>query len=280
MDYTCKRCEYSSPFKHALQRHLKNKKECTAKSQDHAQDLSRETLLKELSLREYSDVTYECPYCKRKFNHRSTKSRHLPVCKQRKSSLFSNQEPVKDCDENLVKRIEELEKHLASQVQTVPQIQNINNGTIVVNNNVSLRNFGEENNEAIPLPLVRSTYMNLEFNTVFENLHCDPDYPENHNVRIKSYKRELIEIYKNNKWNSLCFSDGFREVIQQIYLIFKDYTRKHSDLLNEDMNEDEVIENEEKLDRIFEWIKDTQYRLKQIKEVKQITAALDSMRTY
>lgn len=271
MEFTCKRCEYTSPFKHALQRHLKNKKPCQAIFED----IPREELLEELNSshnKEPDKVTFDCMYCDRKFSHRSTRSRHMSICK---SKIVDN------VNQELVKRIEELEKQVSNTTAApAPQIQNINNGTIVVNNNVSLKNFGEENQEAIPLHLVRSSYMNLEFNTVFENLHCDPDFPENHNVRIKSYKRELMEIYKNNKWNSLCFSDGFREVIQQIYVIFKDYTRRHLDLLNEDMNDVEIQENEEKLERIFEWIKDTQCRLQQIKEVKQITASLDSMRTY
>lgn len=264
-EYTCKRCEFNTQFKHSLQRHLKKKTPCTVTKED----VPRENLLLELSQKEYTGKEkFVCMYCDKRFSHRSTKSHHMSTCRSKS-----------DINESLLKRIEKLEKYQfkSENIQHIHNHLN-NHGTFIINNNCTLRNFGEENKMAIPLDLIRSCFMNLEFNTMFENLHCDPDYPENHNVRIKSFKRELLEIYKNNKWNSLCFSDGFREVIQQIYIIFKEYTKHHIDLLNEDMNDEEIEENEKKLERIFEWIKDTQSKLRHIKEVKQITAVLDTQR--
>ena len=263
MEFTCRRCEFTTTFKQSLHRHLRNKNPCPTTNED----ISRETLLDQLRSRESNKNSYECLYCNRKFCHQSSQSRHMSKCPSKPTIT-----------DDLVKRVVFLEEQqLKNKGSQDIQNQLNNHGTIIINN-INLKNFGEENQLAIPLDLIRSCFLNLEFNTMFENLHCDPDYPENHNVRIKSFKRELLEIYKNDKWNSLCFSDGFREVIQQIYIIFKEYTRHHVDLLSEDMNDEEIEENERKLDRIFEWIKDTQSKLRQIKEVKQITAVLDTQR--
>jgi hypothetical protein len=33
------------------------------------------------------------------------------------------------------------------------------------------------------------------------NLHCDPNYPENQNVRIIKSIKEAMEIFRNNKWD-------------------------------------------------------------------------------
>lgn len=75
---------------------------------------------------------------------------------------------------------------------------------------------------------------------LLENLHCDPDYPENHNVRIKSTKRELLEIYRNNKWDVVTFVNGLDELLMQGHRIFNDYYRKNKDkILEEYMDEED-----------------------------------------
>jgi hypothetical protein len=274
MEFECKRCGYTTNYKHSLIRHLKKQKACEIKSENICRDILISQLSNKDNDQDSERVTYKCLYCERKFRHKSSKSYHMSKCKS------------KDSNEQLIKRIEQLEREISSSKnknnKTVYNngntISNVNNGTIVVNN-IVLKNFGNENRDAIPLEVIRHTYMNLEYIKLFEELHCDPEYPENHNVRIKSLKNKLLEIYKDDKWKSLCLDDGLNEVLHQIYRIYKDFQRHHIDLIREDMTEEEIMENEEKLDELYALRKGTQCKLKEYKEIKnQFKASLETFR--
>ena len=77
--YTCKLCKlYETASKQSLISHLQKKKICSIST-----EFTREFLINELVAREYNTVTYDCIYCQRKFNHRSNKSKHTKICKQR-----------------------------------------------------------------------------------------------------------------------------------------------------------------------------------------------------
>jgi len=107
--------------------------------------------------------------------------------------------------------------------------------------------------QALPLDFIGSMFINLQFRTLLENLHCDPDYPENHNVRIKSSKKKIMEIYRNNKWNLTTLANGLEELLLQGHKIFKDYYRKNKDkILEEDLDENELIKILNTLEKIQE----------------------------
>jgi hypothetical protein len=97
--------------------------------------------------------------------------------------------------------------------------------------------------QAIPESLISSLFMNLRFRELLANLHCDPNYPENQNIRIKSIKRNTMEIFRNNKWDIMTFTNGLTELLLQGHKIFKDYYKNDKKrILEEDMSEDELNE--------------------------------------
>jgi hypothetical protein len=99
--------------------------------------------------------------------------------------------------------------------------------------------------DAIPESLV-STLLEL-----LANLHCDPNFPENQNIRIKSVKRNTMEIYRNNKWDIMTFSKGLTELLLQGHKIFKDYYKKDKErILEEDMTDQDIKEILNQLDKI------------------------------
>lgn len=92
--------------------------------------------------------------------------------------------------------------------------------------------------DAIPESLVSSLFMNLRFKELLANLHCDPNFPENQNIRIKSVKRNTMEIYRNNKWDIVTFTKGLTDLLLQGHKIFTDYCNKDKKrILEEDMDE-------------------------------------------
>jgi hypothetical protein len=226
-------------------------------------DLNRDDLIDELYQRKLNDKTYDCEYCNMKFNHASGKSRHKNICKQKPPDKITLLEQTV---ENLISKIQNLE-----QKQTTTQTINNNNTQInnVSINGVKLRDFGRENMDAIPESLVSSLFCELRFRELLAQLHCDPNFPENQNIRIRSIKRNTMEIFRNNKWDILTFSKGLNELLLQGHKIFSEYcTKDKNRIIQEDMDENELRDLLSQLDKISKLNKN---------EIKSLTDDLQMM---
>ncbi len=274
----CKRCGYETSQKCNLIRHLERKIPCEPK----LSDISIEILIKEIKHKEYNETSYSCVYCDREFNFNQSRYRHQLICKQKNENNKAAAKAAKSKENNKVaskKAIKELQdklefvmKELQDQKDkktsssNVTINNNINTGTQVIN---KLRNFGNENMEAVPNHLIRSSVMNLEYATLFENLHCDPEYPENHNIRIKSKKDKELEMFTQDKWKIKSFKKGLSEVMDHLNRIYEDFCRHNYDDLIEDVGEDDADAT----------IKDVQDKTKMTTDVhKEILNALEEYR--
>ena len=200
-----------------------------------------EIQLNELLKKEYNPKTYDCPYCERQFNSRSNKSRHLNTCKQHPSLVKEEMVPlsvVTDLQREIAKLKEQVENISHSNTTNNTVNGDVNNGTV---NNISIeiKNFGSENMEALPHKLIRECFMNLDFREMMKNLYCDDDFPENHNVKIKSSKAQQLYMYKGDKWNILPYREGTKQIIARLGKVFDEFRRKHPGEAIEDMGEDE-----------------------------------------
>lgn len=248
MEYNCQRCGFVFKRRDYLVNHLKKKYPCDPL----VSDISTEDALKQLCKKlQNPDDCVKCTYCDKLFTSRQGKYQHKSRCKKKPQSA----------DEKILELSEKL-KALENQIQN-NQVQHVNNTTNNTTNNniqnnniqnniinVQLRDFGCENMDALPKDLIRSLFMNLQFRELIENLHCDPDFPENHNVRIKSVKRHSMEIFRNNKWDITSFVNGLNELLMQGHRIFKEFYKKNKNDVAEDMDENELEEVLDKLDQI------------------------------
>ena len=246
--YVCKRCGYESEYKHCLQNHFKRKVPCQVTKED----ISIDVLLNEMAeSKQYSSKTYDCEYCGKKFNKCSNKSRHKKICKEKPRDTETI---VHDLSEQVKKLQSQIEDLHASKVQNISSNNTSNSSTTnntcntsnntnnTQNININLpNNFGRENMAAIPESLISTLFMNLRFRELLANLHCDPNFPENQNVRIRSVKRNTMEIFRNNKWDIMTFTSGLTELLLQGHKIFKDYYNKDKErILEEDMSEEDI----------------------------------------
>ena len=230
--FICKRCECIFNRKANLIQHLKRKNICDPIYNDSESSL----LINELINKKYNETTYNCCYCEKKFNFHSAKYRHQNICKNK---------------DNITSKIKELESKLTELNNKLNVTNNITNNTQINLNGIKLRDFGNENMNAIPESLISTLFMDLRFRELLANLHCDPNYPENQNVRIKSIKRNTMEIFRNNKWDLMTFTNGLTELLLQGHKIFKEYYQNDKNrILNEDMTEDELNEILCQLDKI------------------------------
>jgi hypothetical protein len=241
MEFVCKRCDQLFKTKSQLKSHLQRKNICEFIKKD----LDRDLLIEELYDRCLNHKTFDCEFCGVKFNHSSGKSHHKKICKNKPIDEINLSEQVK----NLVKIVTNQQIQIENLKQNPINVTNINNNTQI--NNINLKDFGRENMAALPESLVSTLFMDLRFRELLANLHCDPNYPENQNVRIKSIKRNTMEIFRNNKWDIMTFTNGLTELLLQGHKIFKEYYKNDkARILEEDMSEDELREILCQLDKI------------------------------
>jgi hypothetical protein len=247
MEWICQRCNHESSSKPHLLQHLRRKKPCTVSNID--KDI--EVYIKELITKEYNDKTYDCNYCDKKFNDRGNKSRHMKICKKKDDAFINLQNQLAAIEKKL-------EKKINSNNNSGNFNNNNNNNNIVNTFNINLRNLGHENMAAVPEDFIRGCCMNLEFRSLFENLHCDPNFPENHNIRIKSSKKQQLEIYKDDKWKITPYKLGLNEVMMRLHHIFEAYFKNKRDNVLEDVGEDELQVMLDQLDEIGKLTKQTE----------------------
>jgi hypothetical protein len=255
--FTCQRCNYNTKYKNCLIQHLNNKNPCKILNLD----ISRDILLDTICEKKHNDITFDCEFCSRKFNNSTNMYRHKKICKKKPEKIDNisfrlNQLEVKNT------KLEEQNNKLQLELLAIKEkstsiINNINNTQNITNINLKLNDFGKENMDAIPESLIGTLFIDLRFRELLANLHCDPNYPENQNVRIKSIKRNTMEIFRNNKWDIMTFTNGLTELLLQGHKIFKDYYKKDKDrILEEDMSESEINEVLNQLDQIEKLSKD------------------------
>jgi hypothetical protein len=181
---------------------------------------------------------FQCEHCNKYFNSSQGKYQHKKICKKKKSN-----------DEIAIK-IDEMSKQLnilktkayTNNSKTINSNNNINNTN---NNNtyniqINLRPFGSENMMPLDSETIGDLFLNLDIPELLKTLHCNPDYPENHNIRIKSIKRKAIEIYRGNKWDVVTYVNGLSEYLKQGRQIFFEYYRTNKNTVKDEMTSEEL----------------------------------------
>jgi uncharacterized Zn finger protein (UPF0148 family) len=246
MEFICKRCNVQFSSKPRLKTHLQKNNACEFIEYD----FDRDILIDELYQKKLNNKTFDCEYCGTKFNHSSGKSHHKKICKQKPLDKIT---VLEQTVEKLVSKIDEQQTKI-EKLEEQPKNINTTNNTQINNvslNGIKLRDFGRENMDAIPESLVSSLFCELRFRELLAQLHCDPNFPENQNIRIRSIKRNTMEIFRNNKWDILTFTKGLNELLLQGHKIFSEYCKKDKKrIIEEDMDEDELRDLLNQLDKI------------------------------
>lgn len=260
--FTCKRCGFVAKKKYVLLCHLQRKKTCEPTNED----LDVHDLIVELTQRHLPDKVHECDKCGKQFSTRSGKSHHMKICTSSKSNINGN--VVQSLHDKIVNMEQEIIK-----LKEVSLLSNTNHGTITNNsgtinnnNNVTinvqapLRNFGRENMDAIPESYLAGVIMDLNIRDLIDNLHFDPDFPENHNVRLLSNKQRLMQMYMDDKWQTIPMLKGITELIDQATTKFFDYYEKNEANVIEDVGEEDARDLLNKLKNLEAMVNDKFYR--------------------
>ena len=241
--FLCKRCNYETVYKSSIVKHLQKKKSCDAIYEDIDRSKLLEEFRKEKNKEEY---IYKCTICETFFKYRSNLSRHEANCSKKQNKHIKE----------LESRIEKLEKKtlVATKNKTVNNTQNTQN--II---NINLRDFGDEITSHLSKDLLHKWFANKQIAELIENLHFDVKCPENNNVRLKSTKKELVEIYQNGRWLVKDQDQILTELIQNGYRILRMHGYK---------NKSDIMDEEE-IDVVVKWLEKVYEDRKAQKPIKR-----------
>jgi len=183
---------------------------------------------------------YQCEGCKKMYKTRSGLSRHKNNCEI-------------EIDTNLIP--------IPIPIQGTTQ-------NIVINNNIQIRNYGEENPKWLSPNILYSVMKNIKkaIPQLMEKKHFNDEFPENKNLRINT-KRDMdrmLQVFENGRWRVKDSKQTFYRVIVDIYDILSEALTDDED--DEDNKEDTGISG----DTISEEVRKTKKSVRFLKKVEKI----------
>jgi hypothetical protein len=162
----------------------------------------------------------------------------------------------------------ELQENVKELSTTPNVVQNGNIKNIQNNNNITinLHSFGFENIAHLEndKEYMTQCLLNKDVMGLLENIHCDKQHPENHNVRIKSTKRELMETYVDGQWIVSDQEETLDELLNKGYRIMNFFSYRNKDHI---INECE--DGEDEYHGMREWLEDLYSNSKLRKPLKR-----------
>lgn len=268
MEYVCPRCHYSTNHKGHYVRHIHNKRLCPSTFAD----ISIETLRIEFGIEDLK--TYHCDQCKKCFKTRSGLAYHRPICmesiegtkpytesKQLLEHSTKQEAQLLELTEE-VKKLKNMVTHMHSTKSYNAQI--INNGDIKALDNshhqhlhFHLNAFGNENKEHISREFAIECFKKGAYGILdmLDKIYFDDNTPENHNIKIRSLKNMLVEVFKDPHWEVR----GFHDTVDGMISMSRNEIIK-------DIDCNQLMTNEELMFMLQNIMNPPSYRVKNIKE--------------
>lgn len=246
MEFTCRRCGYTSKDKSNYIRHLKRKHVCIAS----LEDVSTTMLLEEINENKeisQNQKTYVC-HCGKSFTDRSNRHRHMKTC-----TVMKNDEPqdqFKSLQEKVLLMEQELAK-LKGQPSSTTTNNNTtnNNNTINMTMNVQLCNFEHEKKDHLTSEFLTSCFVRQDIPALIESLLFAQERPENRTVRIKSLKNKQIQVHQDGGWTTRAADTVLEQLVDKGSTILKTHYNKNMDECERELSQDE-------LDEVLHWLKE------------------------
>lgn len=295
--YTCEICNYTTKRKCDMIKHHQRKKPCSNlgnnetvihKSKESPSFSSSfpsffPSFSEESNLNKSGNI---CSYCGKKFTRKDNLKRHMMSnCKQNNKGInlnnitFTN-EQLSNNNKDLVSKNIKLEvtnqlleqkiDKLSNEILNRPAqiIKNESNTNIIKNqtntqNIININSFGNENLMYITDNYLKSL-ISIPYNAIpklVKDIHCNPEHPENQNIKKTNKKDKYIEIFNDGKWtykdknkvlddivdttlslleNSLDMSIDSKHIDR--FEVFKqNYYDKNKDVKNTSINETELV---------------------------------------
>ena len=175
-EYRCSACNYISPRKEYVQKHISRKKSCGP------------------GAKEIIEVPIEikCEYCNKSFSTAKTLAFHLKNSCSRKDDALKER----------IKKLEEENKLLKASKEKNVTINNNDNRVY----NIMVVNYDQTSLSKISDKDINKILTDAESHQIIPRLikevHFNPEIPENHNIYISNRNKnnKHLQIYRNGHW--------------------------------------------------------------------------------
>jgi hypothetical protein len=238
-----------------MRKHLSRTFICEGKNNQKTQSELLEEVIQARSVKVYS-----CESCGKDFTTSQKKYYHKLKCESQNNDI-----------KVLMNRIDDMDKELKGLKTTNNNVVNGSHNNVQQNNNNNnnnfymIRDFGNENTSYLSKEFLSSCFATKDVVRLIENIHCDKEHKENHNVRLRSLKNDMMEVKQNDKWMVTDSDDTLKDLIQSGYRILMYHSRRHKDhILEEELNGDKS-----EFEEIKGWLEDIYSNDKQQKPLKR-----------
>ena len=251
--YDCKCCKFSTNLKSNYTRHLKTKKH--QKVTQSYPKLPSE--LCNVSSSESENLKHICKYCGKEYKHRPGLSRHIKYSCQKnededlKELVKLMNEQLNTINNKLNESTVENEKKdkMIKKLTTKLQINNYNTNNVIVTNILNYKDTDISH-------LTSKDYeraikqVNNAIPSILKEIHFNPEKPENMNIYIPNIKDKYLLIFNENEWQIKARSHAVNNLIDDKYVILKDWYDEN--LRDRDINENMDQESYNFLKQNFE----------------------------
>jgi hypothetical protein len=232
--FVCERCGHDAKTKQNLVTHLRKQKVCETSFSKR----QREVIIAELTTPPEREKRFECEFCKKKYSSSVGKCKHKKICPFRPEVVI----------QTMAKELAEVKAKLNILETKAVGASNINTQNNYINTlNIHINNFGNESTIHLTNDFLNHCLLNPSkgLTSLIEKIHYNEELPENHNIRHKSTKQNLMQRFIDNIWHDCDASNTLDELIKKGYRILSTYYSKHV------ANNPQIVEDEMR-SRIYE----------------------------
>ena len=172
--------------------------------------------------------TYDCRYCKNKFQYFQNRWRHEKKCKTKNTEIIekTNSQIIQNQNNN------------SQLIENNGTINNTtNNGTINNTNNIIINNYGQENLDYLTDALMKKILTRLTKHDddslknaipiLAQAIHFNPNHKENNNIEINSIKSKTAKKMVDGKMKYVVKDRLIKEIHTRLIDILQDYINTH-----------------------------------------------------
>ena len=214
MEYVCKGCDYTTTYHANYKKHLETKKH-----------------------KALVDAPHVCKYCDKEFKFRQSMYRHIKyTCTKNKDEdikelvrlLNKEREDRKDLEKKLETQHKQIEK-LAGKLE----IHGVNGSfnTTNIQNNITLLPYRETDVSHVTDDDYKRCIKKVNHcvKTLIENIHFNPEKPENMNIYISNMKDKYLMIYDGANWNLANKKDEINRLYEDKEMLLEEWLETNPD---------------------------------------------------
>ena len=158
---------------------------------------------------------YQCEYCDKYLSKNSHLHRHYKRCKEKAKiddkKMLQNQ--IKDLYDQLHAKDEQIHELIGKVGDTHQTIINLNI-------------YGKENLDYLTPKYFQKLLKGGAYGAIpklIKHIHCNPEHPENHNIKITNKKQPFVSVWEEEKWVIKDKKEVLENMVDKGYNLIDDY---------------------------------------------------------